>query len=153
MSTSQQQLIAARHKARHYAVQALYQWHMAGAEAAQIEAEFRTEYDMSKVDVDYFHDLLHGVVTQSDMLNHAFLEHLDRPMKELGAVELALLQAGCYELQNRLDVPYKVVLNENVNLAKKFGATDSHKYINGVLDKVARSARQVEVDQASRGAV
>jgi N utilization substance protein B len=152
MSTAQQQLIAARHKARHYATQALYKWHMTGADAAQIEAEFLTEYDMSKVDREYFHDLLHGVVLESEMLNGLFREHLDRTLEELGAVELALLQAGCFELKNRLDVPYRVVLNENVNLAKKFGATDSHKYINGVLDKVARDTRQVEVEQAGRGA-
>lgn len=153
MSTAaQQQIIAARHKARHYATQALYKWHMTRAEAAQIEAEFLTEYDMSKVDREYFHDILHGVMLESEMLNAMFSPHLDRTVEELGAVELALLQAGCYELKNRLDVPFRVVLNENVNLAKKFGATDSHKYINGVLDKVARETRQVEVERAGRGA-
>lgn len=144
MTKAHQQHVAARKKARHYAVQAVYQWQMAGAEPAQIEAEFRTDNDMAKVDVDYFHDLLHGVVKASEGLEAQLRDALDRDIGDLDRVELATLKVGCFELLERVDVPYRVVINEYVNLAKKFGATDSHKYINGVLDTLANSLRQAE---------
>ncbi len=126
-------------------MQALYQWYMAATDVAQIEAEFLTEYDMARVDTEYFHTLLHGATNKSAELTPLFAEHLDRPVEDLDPVELALLRLGVYELLECVDVPYKVVINENVNLAKKFGATDGHKYINGVLDKVARTLRKVEI--------
>lgn len=126
-------------------MQALYQWYMTAAEPAAIEAEFLTEYDMARVDTEYFHTLLHGAISKSDELTPLFAEHLDRAVEDLDPVELALLRLGVFELLQCIDVPYKAVINENVNLAKKFGATDSHKYINGVLDKVARTLRKVEI--------
>ena len=142
-------LAAKRHKARHYGMQALYQWHMAGAQLNDIEAEFRGEYDFGKVDGEYFHALLHEIPAKADEIDAVFAPHMvDRSVDELGPVELALLRIGSYELMERIDVPYKVVINESVNLAKKFGATDSHKFINGVLDQVARQLRTVEINDA-----
>lgn len=140
-----QRLASRRHKARHYAMQALYQWHMAGASIAQIEVEFRADNDMSNVDSEYFSELLHAIPHMLGELDSLFDEHLDRDKGDLGAVELALLRIGSYELSQRIDVPYKVAINEAVNLAKKFGATDSFKYINGILDRVARQTRAIEI--------
>ncbi len=139
-----QRHIAARKQARHYATQAVYQWHMAGAESSQIEAEFVADYDLSKTDLEYFRELLHGAVLNSEALEQLLGQCLDRKVSELDIVELALLKVGAFELQEKIDVPYKVVINEYVNLAKKFGATDSHKYVNGVLDKLANTLRTVE---------
>ncbi len=138
---------AARRKARHYAMQALYQWHMSGSDINKIEAEFRTDYDMKPVDVVYFHEVLHEVPKQLSELEALFVPHLqDRALNELDPITLALLRMACYELKQRIDVPYKVVINESVSLAKKFGATDAHKFINGVLDKVSAAVRSVEVN-------
>lgn len=136
---------AARRRARHYAMQGLYQWHMAGANVSTIEAELRTDNDMAKVDVAYFHDLLHGVPKHLSEVEAVFAPHLQgRGAHELDPVTQALLRLGSYELKYRLDVPYKVVINEAVALAKKFGAADSHKFVNGVLDRVAERERAVE---------
>ena len=142
-------LAAERRKARHYGMQALYQWHMAGASLTDIEAEFRADYDFSNVDLEYFQALLHGVPARVEELEAVFGPLLDRRLEELDPIERTLLRMGTFELQERLDVPYKVVINEAVALAKKFGATDSHKYINGVLDRAARQLRKVEIDAAS----
>jgi transcription antitermination protein NusB len=142
-------LAAERRKARHYGMQALYQWYMAGADVSDIEAEFRADYDFSHVDLAYFQALLHGVPACVDELDEALAPMLDRKLDDLDPIERTLLRMGMYELTRRIDVPYKVVINEEVALAKKFGATDSHKYVNGVLDKAARQLRKVEIDAAS----
>jgi N utilization substance protein B len=142
-------LAAERRKARHYGMQALYQWHMAGASLNDIEAEFRDDYDFSHVDLAYFQALLHEIPACVDELDAALEPLLDRKLDELDPIERTLLRMGMYELTSRIDVPYKVVINEEVALAKKFGATDSHKYINGVLDRAARELRKVEIDAAS----
>ncbi|MDG2273102.1 MAG: transcription antitermination factor NusB [Halioglobus sp.] len=141
-------LAAERRKARHYGMQALYQWHMAGAAVSDIEVEFRADYDFSQVDLEYFQALLHKIPACMDELDQALEPLLDRNLKDLDPIELTLLRMGLYELTWRIDVPYKVVINEEVALAKKFGATDSHKYVNGVLDKAARQLRKVEIDAA-----
>ena len=142
-------LAAERRKARHYGMQALYQWHMAGASLSDIEAEFLADYDFSHVDLEYFQALLHQVPASVDELDAAIEPLLDRKLDQLDPIERTLLRMGMYELTHRIDVPYKVVINEEVALAKKFGATDSHKYINGVLDKAARELRKAEIDAAS----
>ncbi len=142
-------LAAERRKARHYGMQALYQWYMAGASLADIEAEFRADYDFSQVDLAYFQALLHEIPGCVDELEEILEPLLDRGLDELDPIERTLLRMGTFELAKRPDVPYKVVINEAVALAKKFGATDGHKYINGVLDKVARQLRKPEVDAAS----
>jgi N utilization substance protein B len=143
---------ATRRMARHYAMQALYQWHMAGSTINVIEAEFRTDNDMSKVDVDYFHDILHGVPEHMSDLDAIYEPYLvERSVVELDAITRALLRMATYEFKFRIDVPYKVVINEAVSLAKKFGAEDSHKFINGVLDKTAAVVRAIEVDAERKG--
>lgn len=141
---------AARRKARHYLVQALYQWQLAGADLAQIEAEFRTDHDMKKVDVEYFHSILHGVPKEKSTIDEKLAPLLDRRIDEMTPVELAILRLSAYEMLYRIDVPYKVVINEAVELTKTFGATDGHKFINGVLDKLAQRERTVELN-AKRG--
>ncbi|MDX1736275.1 MAG: transcription antitermination factor NusB [Halioglobus sp.] len=140
---------AERRKARHYGMQALYQWYMAQAPLADIEAEFLEDYDFAHVDTEYFHDLLHSVPARVEALDAAMAPYLDRPLSELDPIEHTLLRIGLYELTGRVDVPFKVVINEAVALAKKFGATDSHKFVNGVLDRAARDLRKVETDAAS----
>ena len=139
-------LAAKRHKARHYAMQALYQWHMAGSPLSDIEAEFRDDYDFGKVDGEYFHALLHEIPAAVDEIEAAFAPYMvDRALEELDAVERAILRIGTFELLHRLDVPYKVVINEAVNLSKRFGAEQGHRFVNGVLDKLARRLRQPEM--------
>lgn len=138
---------AARRKARHYAMQSLYQWQMTGANIGVIEAEFHADNDMTKADVGYYRELIHSVPQQLTELDAAYGRFLQqREADELDPITQALLRLASYELMNRIDVPYKVVINEAVSLAKKFGATDSHKFINGVLDKLALDARAVEVN-------
>lgn len=137
---------AARSKARHYAMQALYQWYMAGADISVIEAEFHADNDMKKVDVEYFHEILHKIPAQVNDLDEIYAVNLqDRSLDELDPIARAVLRLATYELKARIDVPYKVVINEAVNLTKKFGATDSHKYVNAVLDKTAATLRAAEV--------
>ena len=137
-------LAAKRRKARHFGLQALYQWTLSGASAADIEAEFRIDNDFQHTDGEYFSAVLKGVVGDVDALEALFSPVLDRRLGELDPIERNLLRLGTFELRDRIDVPYKVVINEAVALAKKFGATDSHRYINGVLDKVARDLRTLE---------
>ena len=136
---------AARKKARRFAVQALYQWHMTGANLTDIEAQFHAENDFKKTDTEYFHMLLHGVPSCVNEVDDSFEKYLDRDKKDLDRVELAILRIGIYELLKRLDVPYRVVINEGIELAKTFGATESHKYVNGILDKASQALRMVEV--------
>ena len=149
--TDKQLLIAKRQKARHYAMQALYQWRMSGSSLNQIEAEFHTDNDFTKVDSDYFHELLHKVPAEIDEIDALIEPALkDLALDEIGPVEHALLRMAIYELRHRIDVPYKVVINEAVSLAKKFGPEDSHKFVNAVLDKVALQCRSLEI-QADKG--
>ena len=143
---------AARRKARSFALQAIYQWHMAGANLAKIEAEFRADNDMSKVDLEYFHEILHGVPRELSALDNIISPLLDRNTEEMTPVELSILRLATYEMIHRIDVPYKVVINEAVELAKTFGATDGHKYVNGVVDKIAQQVRTVEVRQPNANA-
>ncbi len=132
---------AERRRARRLAVQALYQWHLSGASLLTIEQEFREDNDFRQLDEAYFCELLHRVPGQISRLDEIFGAFLDRPLQELTPIELAILRMSTYELLERKDVPYKVVINEGVDLAKTFGATDGHKYVNGVLDQVARKVR------------
>lgn len=128
-----------RTRARRRALQALYQWQMAGQDLVDIEAQFQQEMDMGAVDIDLFREFLHGVPARIDTLDTCFGPLLDRPAEQLDPIERAILRMGTYELETRIDIPYRVVINEAVELAKQFGADQSHRYINGVLDKVARN--------------
>lgn len=136
---------SARRKARRFAVQALYQWQMTGANLGEIETQFRVDNDMCKTDVEYFHELLHEIPKCLNELDGSFKELLDRDITELDRVELAILRIGTYELCKRIDVPFKVAINEGIELAKYFGATESHKYVNSILDKVAQRLRVAEM--------
>lgn len=136
--------IGARQKARHYAVQALYQHILTQDSAAKIEAEFRVDYDMSAVDLAYFHELLTSVIAKTTELDGLFDPYLDRNIAELDPVSLAQLRLSTYEMQARLDVPWLVVIEEAIRLSKKFGPTDSYKYLNGVLDRLSRDLRAAE---------
>jgi transcription antitermination protein NusB len=137
----------ARRKARHYGLQALYQWQMTKNALSEIEEQFLTDYDFNNVDGEYFHELVFKVPSCVSELEDAFSEYLqDRTIDELDPIELALLRVGSYELVKRIDIPYKVAINESVSLAKKFGAAESHKYINAVLDKLAQKVRATEVN-------
>ena len=137
-------LAAQRRKARHYGLQALYQWTLSGASPSDIEAEFRVDNDFQHTDGEYFNALLCGVIADVEALELVFEPALDRGLDDLDPIERNLLRLGTFVLRDRIDVPYKVVISEAVALAKKFGATDSHRYINGVLDKVSRELRTVE---------
>ena len=140
----------ARRKARHYGMQALYQWHMTGADPKVIEAEFTADNDMAHVDKRYFHELVNNIPLQADILDQSYTRYLQtKTLAELDPITLALIRIAAYELKERIDVPYRVIITEAVSLAKKFGATDSYKFINGVLDQLAAKLRQPEV-QAHR---
>lgn len=135
----------ARTNARKAAVQALYQWQMAGQDLSEIERQFLEEERLKDAQKSYFIELFYGVPKNLDAIDQALSEFVDRPVDTIDPVERAILRIGVYELLHRLDMPYRVVLNEGINLAKHFGADGSHKYINGILDKVAQQKRAMEI--------
>ncbi len=140
----------ARSKARRSAVQALYQWQVAGENIAEIHDQFLVEREMVKVDLDYFKVLLHGVAGHLEALDQQIKPFLDRDINSVDPVERAILRMGTFELMFRPDVPYRVVINEALEAAKMFGADQGHKYVNGVLDKVAQQTRQLEIKRVSK---
>ncbi|MFJ3484529.1 transcription antitermination factor NusB [Pseudomonas sp. NPDC090202] len=139
-----------RRAARKLATQALYQWHMAGHSLNEIEAQFRVDNDFTDVDGVYFRELLHGVATSKTEIDVALKPCLDLTLEELDPVELSILRLSTYELLKRVDVPYRVVINEGIELAKVYGSTDGHKFVNGVLDKLAPRLREAEVKANKR---
>lgn len=145
MTSSNQNPAHARKRARRLALQALYQWQLSGLDLNKIEQQFLQEQDLRRADVGYFSELLHKVPACLDEIDKELLPHLDRGIEEVDPIERALLRLGVYELKFKMEVPYKVVINEGVNLAKTFGSADSYKFINGILDKVARKLRTVEL--------
>ena len=134
-----------RSRARHHAVQAVYQWQMTGQDVGDVVGQFLASQDGTKFEVEYFRDLLRGVATNLNALDACLQPHVDRPIAQIDPVERAILRLGAYELAHHPEVPYRVVINEAVELAKVFGAEEGHKYVNGVLDKVARALRSAEV--------
>ncbi len=136
--------LAQRRKARRLVLQALYQWLMAGLDPKAITKQFREETP-GKVDWDYFEEVFSEIPNSAQKLDESLAPLLDRDLAALDPIEKSLLYLGSFELTNRIDVPYRVVINECVELAKIFGATDSHKYINGVLDKLAPTLRPAEL--------
>jgi N utilization substance protein B len=132
---------AARRKARILALQAIYSWQVSGNAIADIEQQMLLENDISKIDVEYFKDLACGVAVQHKVLDVILSPHLARPYEDIDFVEKAILRLSAYELKFREDVPYKVAINEGIELAKMFGAEDSHKFVNGVLDKAVKELR------------
>ena len=135
---------AARRRARECAVQALYSWQISQNDIADVEVQFLAEQDMKDVDVNYFRALFSGAAVKSGELDKLMAPYLSRRLDELGQIEKAILRVALYELTSRDDVPYKVVINEAIELGKTFGAEDSHKFINGVLDKVAPKLRNTK---------
>ncbi|MBF7688188.1 transcription antitermination factor NusB [Acinetobacter rathckeae] len=144
MSQTLQAVYAAKRKARRFAVQGIYEWQMSHNPSHQIEARTRADNAMHKVDLNYYHELLTQVVTEHEVLDQLLLSVLDRELSALDGVELAILRLGAYELRDHAEIPYRVVLDEAIELAKHFGGADSHKYINGVLDRLAQTLRQAE---------
>ena len=135
----------AKTNARKCAVQALYQWQMSGATLNSIEKYFLDEQHLKGAQKNYFSEIFHGVPQQLDRIDAALSEFVDRPVEKIDPVERAILRIGAYELINRPETPYRVIINESVNLAKFFGAEGSHKYINGILDKLSQKQRAVEI--------
>ena len=140
----------AKTNARKCAVQALYQWQMTGESLARIEMNFLEEERLKGAQKNYFTEIFYGVPKQLNDIDEALAEFVDRPVDKIDPVERAVLRIAVYELINRLDTPYKVIINEGVNLAKCFGADGSHKYVNGILDKVSQKKRAVEIKAKSR---
>ncbi|TLF48256.1 transcription antitermination factor NusB [Halomonas urmiana] len=152
-----------RHAARELAVQGLYQWQMTGKSITTVEAEFRSQVAdddledhenwhkvMEIADLALFHELLHNVARERQALDASIAPLLDRRLEDLDPIELTILRLGAYELSKRLEVPYRAVITEGVELAKSFGATDGHKYVNSILDKLAGRLRSAEVTARRR---
>lgn len=133
-----------RSVARKLAMQALYQWQLTGQSAADINLQFLASDDSAAADREYFTELLKGCIAGSERIAQAIAPFVDRPLAQLDPVETSILMIGMYELRERIEIPYRVVINEAVDLCKRFGATDAHKYINAVLDRAAREIRAAE---------
>jgi len=142
---------SARTRARELLVQALYQQQIAGHDRAELERQFREQTAYERVDQEMFDEALTAILETRDELDALITGFVDRPLEQLDPVERAILLIGSYELKERIDVPYRVVINEGVNLAKRFGALDGHKYINACLDKAAQSLRSIEVKAKGSG--
>ncbi len=136
----------ARRNARHYALQAMYQWQINGTPAQQIEIQFLANQITKKTDLDYFKELIHAIPLDQKELDLQIIPFLRRPLTELDPIELAILRLATYELVNRLDIPYRVVINEALELAKKFGSIEGFKFVNGVLDQIAKKIRVTEIN-------
>ena len=139
---------SARRRARELALQGLYQWLISGASVGTIDSHMREQADFAKCDSVHFDALVHGCIDEAADIDAVLAKHVDRKTSLLSPIEHAVLMIGVYELRHCIDVPYKVVINEAVELAKSFGGTDGHKYVNGVLDKACAELRPVEVNAA-----
>ncbi|UCX05517.1 transcription antitermination factor NusB [Shewanella sp. HL-SH8] len=128
-----------RRKARRLAVQAIYSWQLTDNNVADVEHEFLTEQSLDGVDVAYFRELLAGVTAKVAQIDELLKPHLDRDFSEVSPVEKAIVRLATFELTFKKDVPFKVAINEGIELAKAFGADDSHKFVNGLLDKIVRN--------------
>lgn len=141
-------MAGSRKIAREFTLQGVYAWLVGGADVTLIIANLKDDEQFKRADETYFRTLIHGVIKEEDMLGARVAPLLDRPLAELSPIERGILLIGAYELLHCPDVPWRVAINEGVELAKKFGGTDGHKYINGVLDKLAQDVRAVEIEQA-----
>lgn len=156
MSTKQSKAgRGSRQISRELTLRALYEWQVSGADLASLLVHMEEEEDggvrlSDEANMAFFRQLLEGVLREAPALDEALAPHLDRAVTELSPIEHAALLIGAYELGHTLNVPYKVAINEAVNLAKKYGGTDGHKFVNGVLDKLARVVRAVELEAAGR---
>ena len=139
-----------RHRAREFALQGLYQWLLNNEDAATVVTHIRAAHGFDKADGDHFSVLLYGAIKDSAALRESLTPLIDRSIAELSPIEHGILLIGAFELKNNLEIPYRVVINEAVELAKSFGGIDGHKYVNGVLDKLAARLREEEVTSAKR---
>lgn len=135
-----------RHRAREFALQGLYQWLLNNEDATTVLNHIRSAHGFDKADAEHFTTLLRGAIAESMALRETFAPLVDRGINELSPIEHAVLLIGAYELKNNLEIPYRVVINEAVELTKSFGGIDGHKYVNGVLDKLAGRLRPEEVE-------
>jgi len=140
----------ARARARRYAMQALYQWDLSGTDLPAIRRQFLESEDFSKADQSYFLELLRKIPKDIDSIDINIAEYTDRPLARVDPVERAVLRIAMYELLSRPDIPYRVVINEAILMAKKFGAEQGHAFVNGILDKAAHKIRAAECKQAGR---
>ncbi|MBM3203665.1 transcription antitermination factor NusB, partial [Candidatus Woesearchaeota archaeon] len=129
------------------ALQALYQWQLTRDDLSEIERQFLEEREMNKVDLAYFQELLHRIPAELDRIDAVVLEFAERKLSELDPVERAIARISAYELLYRPEIPYRVVINEGINLSKTFGAAESHKYVNSLLDRIARKTRSLEINR------
>jgi transcription antitermination protein NusB len=136
--------LAARSRARRRALQALYAWQMSGSKMTSVIEQFRHEQDMEVADLEYFEDLLRGVERHLDVIDEALKPYIDRDVAQIDPIERAALRLAAYELKFRPDVPYRVIINEAIEVTKRFGADHGHSYVNGVLDKLAAQIRVTE---------
>jgi len=134
-----------RHRAREFALQGLYQWLLNDADASSVANNIRAAHGFDKADAEHFSALLTGTIRDANALRAAIAPLIDRTVAELSPIEHAVLLLGAYELKNHIEIPYRVVINEAVELTKSFGGIDGHKYVNGVLDKLAAKMRETEV--------
>ena len=134
----------ARHRARKLALQALYQWHMADTDLIKLDTEYTLDANPKKVDIEYLQTLIHNVPKHCKELDALSAKHFDRDAEQVGPIELTILRIAAYEFSHRPEIPYKVVINEALELAKIYGPEQSFKYINGILDKVATETRSQE---------
>lgn len=134
----------ARRRSRELVTQMLYQWLLSGAPAEEIDAQLRSSQDYEKADRQHLNAILHGVIRNSEMLSTDIAQYLDRPLAQLSPIERVVLFIATYELKYYIDIPYRVIINEAVELTKTFGSLDGYKYINGVLDKLAMQLRLAE---------
>ena len=139
-----------RRYSREFALQGVYAWLVGGAEVTLIAANLAEDDGFKRAEEHYFRTLLYGVLKDEDMLSTRITPYLDRPLVELSPIERGILLISAYELVSCPDVPYRVAINEGVELAKKYGGTDGHKYINGVLDKLAQETRALEIEQVMK---
>lgn len=137
-----------RKRARSRAIQALYQLQLTGYEPADIEQEFLDGQDMAKTDLDYFHELITQVTLKADELDDVIVPLCDRKLDQLDPIELAILRLAMYELKHHIEIPFRVVVNEAIELAKKFGSEDGHKFVNAVVDKAVKQLRVIEAQQS-----
>jgi N utilization substance protein B len=141
---------SARRRARELALQGLYEWLLSRADAGAVDAHVREQEGFDKCDREHFELLLHGTIRDAEAIDAMLAAHIDRKVELLSPIEHAALMIGAFELMRCIEIPYKVAINEAVELAKSFGGTDGHKYVNGVLDKVAVEVRRSEVDAARK---
>ncbi len=149
MSKASSKGAGARTRARELMVQALYQKQIAGHSTAELVAQFQEQAAYQRVDKEYFDEQFPAISNSQNALEERIAGLIDRPLEQLDPVELAILLIGTHELESRIDIPYRVVINESVNLAKRFASIDGHKYINACLDVAAKSLREIEVQARS----